>query len=276
LRSIPSALQLKQSKISQHNYFSDTLKYPFKKTNLYRALSGKLFSKKKSKKENIYFQSTPRINKSFYTRGSGLFFHKLHFLRTHTTPRLNKNIHCFKMFLNNRTTNVNNSPVLRPVMHSDVIKTNTSYSLLSLNSFRKSSWHTLITPRSEFDSNSPTNLKLSQAYYVNLQPKSVNLVTRYQLLKSLTSRYGLVRKIWNNWERFSNWKDHSLRFPEHSSPTLSIKSYQMVNLAVPRTLVGALPTPTGPTQFCLVPKVSPVNLFNKLFTKKPFYLLSNL
>ena len=149
LHSIPTSLQLRQSKISQNNYFSNTLNTPLKKANLYKALFGKLFVKKKSKKENIYFRSTLRINKPSYARGSGFFFRKLHFLTTYTQPHLNQNIHCFKMFLNNQSTNlasVNELSTSRSVLRSSIIKVNTSYNILSLNSLKRSSWHELLTP----------------------------------------------------------------------------------------------------------------------------------
>ena len=273
LHSIPTSLQLRQSKISQNNYFNSTLNTPLKKANLYKALFGKLFVKKKSKKENIYFRSTLRINKPSYARGSGFFFRKLHFLTTYTQPHLNQNIHCFKMFLNNQSTNlasVNELSTSRPVLHNSIIKVNTSYSILSLNSLKRSSWHELLTPWSQANLRAPVNLRLSQTYYTNLQPKSVKLITHYQLLKTLTSRYSLVRKIRNNWERFSNLKDRSSHFTKYSLPTLSIVPRRTVSLSTPQTLVGALPALRSSTQFGLVPKISPVSLFNKLFTKNLF------
>ena len=273
LHSIPTSLQLRQSKISQNNYFNNTLNTPLKKANLYKALFGKLFVKKKSKKENIYFRSTLRVNKPSYAGGSGFFFRKLHFLTTYTQPHLNQNIHCFKMFLNNQSTNlasVNNPSTPRSVLHSSIIKVNTSYSILSLNSLKRSSWHELLTPWSQANLRAPVNLRLSQTYYTNLQPKSVKLITHYQLLKTLTSKYSLVRKIRNNWERFSNLKDRSLHFTKYSLPTLSIVPRRTVSLSTPQTLVGALPTLRSSTQFGLVPKINPVNLFNKLFTKNLF------
>ena len=290
LHNISLNPQLRQGRISQHSYFNNISKHPFKKTNLYKAFSEKLFSKKKSKAEKVYFRPILRVNKSFRTRGLGLFIQKLHFLTTYNGFNPNLNPSRFQMFVNNQTINLTSagSRLRRyPIFHNTISEANVSYSLVSSNLLvlGKPSLHLLTTPQSIVSLDSTPNTKLSRSYYSNLQPKSTKLISYFRLLKALTSRYNFVRKIQNNWEYFSNWRKHSSRFTNYNSPTLSMKPHWKVNLVTPQTLVNNPVTPQNITQFHPTPATHSLNLFDKLFTKnlftsflvyKRFYLSSPL
>ena len=290
LYNISLNTQLRQSRISQHSYFNSISKHPFKKTNLYKAFSAKLFSKKKSKTEKVYFRPIPRINRSFRTRGLGLFIQKLRFLTTYNGLKLNLNPSHFQMFINNRAIDLisTDSRLCRyPISHNNVNEANVSYSLAPSNLLvlGESSLRPLPTPQGVVSLDSTTNTKLLRSYYSNLQPKSTKLVSYFRLLKTLTSRYNFVRKVQNNWEHFSNWRKHSSRFTNYGSPTLSTKPHHRVNLVTPQTLVSTPATSQNITRFHPTPVAHSLNLFGKLFTKnlftsflvyKRFYLSSPL
>ena len=273
LYKISSTLGLKQIKTSQHNYFNSTLKQPFKKLNSYKAFFSKLFSKKQSKINRIYFKPAVQISKLASTRRPGLLFSKLNLRITCSNNLLVVNSSYFQMFLNNQMTSilgVDNKTTQRAFWPNYTNKTNVSYGLNSLRFPTNPTSHTAPVLQQEFILKSPTNPKLLGAYYSNLQPKGTRFITHFQLLKKLTSRYGLVRKIQNNWEHFQTRKNQLSRFSNHNLPTLSLNVPVKYNVSPSQTVTNMKSHLVSTFKQPSAPAAHSTNLFNNLFSRSLF------
>ena len=270
LYNISSTLGLKQIKTSPNSYFLNTLKRPFKKLNPYKVLFSKLFLKKQSKINRIYFQPKAQVSKLTSTNKPGLLFNKLNLRNIYSNNYLTINPSCFQLFFNNQTANtkgVSNQTALSVFRPNYTPKINVSYSLNLLRLIRNSSSFTFPVSQPEVVLKSPVNPKLFRAYYSSLQPKGTRFITHFQLLRKLTSRYGFVRKIQNNWEYFLNRKNQSLPFTKYNLPTLSLKPSIQHN-TTPSQITTELKWPLAKTfTRPSAPATRSTNLFNDLFVK---------
>ena len=288
LRSISFTSRLKHSKISQHNYFDNKLKHPLKKLNSYNAFLGKLFSKKQARISRIYFRPITQVAKSIHNHKPGLFFRKFNLRTTQLNHHFSINQTHFQMFLNSQrgnTIGISNSVTYNPLLSNNTALTNISRSWNLLRILGNSKTHLLSPLHPQTILKSPKSSKLLKAYYTHLQPKSIRFITHFQLLKKLTSRYGFVRKIQNNWENFLNQKNQLSRFAKYNTPTLSLAPSVKYSSAFPRTINNAQGPLTKPIFTPSTPLARSTNLFNKLFAKslftsfliyKRFYLSSPL
>ena len=233
-------------------------------------LLGKLFSKKRSKPGNIYFHTSPQVRKTTLVTGTGLLFQKKYLKLTHAHARVVENTSHFQMFLYTQGKdlfNISRRLQTPHPLYNDKTRTNLSYTMGFLKFHQKLLQPLSCSPQNEVIWASPTSAKPLRTYYSNLQPRSTGFITRFHLLKKLTSRYDLVRKVHNYWETFSNRRNQLSRFSKHVNPTISMKSPNNLTATLSQTVTNTLPTYTGPTQVYPTPARSPSSLFTKLFSK---------
>ena len=264
LYNISSTFGLKQIKTSPNSYFNNTLKHP------YKVLFSKLFLKKQSKISRIYFQPKAQVSKLASTHKPGLLFSKLSLRNIYPDNYLTTNLSHFQLFFNNQMVNtkgINSQVIPNAFWPNYMTKINISYGLNLLRLSRNPSSFKSPVSQLEVVLKSPLNPRLFRTYYSNLQPKGTRFITHFQLLRKLTSRYGFVRKIQNNWEYFLNRKNQSLRFTKYNLPTLSLKPSIKHNTTLSQITTKLKWPLTNTFIRPSAPAVHSTSLFNDLFAK---------